>query len=70
MEQWSVALSAIGKPRAVNNMASMFWGCHFKSSVCVCRTVIGNDATKIYNVTIYKALKWTELTALKFPLSN
>ena len=28
-----------------------------------------SDATKnIFNVTIYKALKWTEITTLKFPL--
>ena len=70
MEQWSVILLPIGKPRAVDSMASMFWGWHFKSSVCVCWTVIGNDATKIYNVTIYEAIKWTELTTLKLSLST
>ena len=69
MEQWSVTLLPIGKPRAVDNMASMFWVWHFKSSVCVCWAVIVSDATKnIFNVTIYKALKWTEITTLKFPL--
>ena len=26
MEQWSVTLLPIGKPRAVDNMVSMFWG--------------------------------------------
>ena len=26
MEQWSVTLLLIGKPRAVDNMVSMFWG--------------------------------------------
>ena len=26
MEQWSVTLLPIGKPRAVGNMVSMFWG--------------------------------------------
>ena len=26
LEQWSVTLLLIGKPRAVDNMASMFWG--------------------------------------------
>ena len=31
--QWSVTLLPIGKPRAVGNMASIFRGCHFKSSV-------------------------------------
>ena len=46
----------------VDSMASVFWGWHFKSSVCICWTVIANDAT---NVTIYKTLKWTELTMLK-----
>ena len=36
----------------------MFWGWHFKSSVCICWAVIRNDGTKIYtNVTIYKTLK-------------
>ena len=50
MEQWSVTLLPIGKPRAVDNMVSMFWGWHFKSSVCVCWAVIGNDATKLYTM--------------------
>ena len=50
MEQWSVTLLPIGKPRAVDNMVSMFWGWHFKSSVWVCRAVIGNDATNIYTM--------------------
>ena len=70
MEQLSVTFLPIGKPRAVDNMASMLWGWHFKSSVCVCWAVIGNDATKICNVTIYKTLKWTQLTTIKLPLSN
>ena len=26
LEQWSVTLLPIGKPRAVDNMVSMFWG--------------------------------------------
>ena len=26
MEQWSVTILPIGKPRAVDNMASMLWG--------------------------------------------
>ena len=50
LEQWSVTVLPIGKPRAVDNMASMFWGWHFKSSVCVCWAVIGNDATKLYTM--------------------
>ena len=34
-------------------------------------SVIGSDATKNkFNVTIYKTLKWTELTTLKLPLST
>ena len=61
----------IGKPRAVDNMASMFWVWHFKRSICVCWAVIGSDAAKnIFNVTIYKTLKWTEVTTLKLPLST
>ena len=48
----------IGKPRTVDNMASMFWVWHFKRSICVCWAVIGSDAAKnIFNVTIYKTLK-------------
>ena len=50
MEQWSVALLPIGKPRAVDNMVSVFWGWHFYSSVCVCWTAIGNYATKLYSL--------------------
>ena len=58
MEQWSVTLLPIGKPRAVDNTASMFCVWHFKSSVCVCWAVIGTDATKaIFNVTINKIIK-------------
>ena len=26
MEQWPVTLLPVGKPRAVNNMVSIFWG--------------------------------------------
>ena len=71
MAQWSVTLLSIGKPRAVDNMDSMFWVWHFKGSVCVCWALVGRDATKnIFNVTIYKTLKWTELTTLKLPLST
>ena len=45
------------------------WVWHFKSSVCVCWAVIGSDATRnVFNVTIYKTLKWTELTTPKLPL--
>ena len=34
-------------------------------------SVIGSDATKNkFNVTIYKTLKWNELTTLKLPLST
>ena len=33
MGQWSVTLLPIGKPKAVDNMASVLWGRHFKSSV-------------------------------------
>ena len=50
MEQWSVTHLPIGKPRAVDNMDSMFWDWHFKSSACVCWTVIGNDPTKLYSM--------------------
>ena len=71
MEQWSVTLLPIGKPRAADNMTSMFWGWHFKSSACVCEAVIENDATKIYAMlTISKMPKWTELTIVKLPLST
>ena len=64
-------LLPIGKPRAVDNMASMFWVWHFKRSICVCWAVIGSDAAKnIFNVTIYKTLKWTEVTTLKLLLST
>ena len=66
-----------GKPRAVDDMVSVFWGWHFKSSVCVCWIIIGNDATvgnyrtrNIYNVTIYKTLKWAERATLKLPLAT
>ena len=45
--QW---LFAYRKPRAVDNITPMFWGWYFKSSVCVCWAVIGNDATKIYTM--------------------
>ena len=48
--QNSVTLLTIGKPRAVDNMASLFWGWHFKSSVCVCWALIGNNATKLYTM--------------------
>ena len=66
-----MTLLLIGKPRAVDNMASMFSVWVFKSSVYVCWAIIGSDATnKIFNVTICKALKWTELTTLKLPLST
>ena len=50
MEQWSVTLLPIGKPRAVDNMASMFGDWHFKSSVYVSWAVIRNDATKLYTM--------------------
>ena len=50
MEQRSVTLLPTGKPRAVDNTASMFWDWPFRSSVCVCWAVIGNDATKIYKM--------------------
>ena len=49
-DQW---LLPIGKPRAVDNMASMFWGWYFKSSVCVCWPAIGNYVTKLYTVQQY-----------------
>ena len=53
MEQCSVTLLPIGKPRAVDNIVSVFWGWHFNSSVCVCWAVIGNDATKLYTMEQY-----------------
>ena len=43
MEQRSVTLLLIAKPRAIDNMASMIWGFD------VLR-VIGKDATKIYAI--------------------
>ena len=36
MEQWSVTLLPTGKLGAADNMVSVFWGWHFKSSICVC----------------------------------
>ena len=53
LEQWSVTLLPIGKPRAADNMVSMFWGWYFTSSVCVCLPVIENDATKLYTKQQY-----------------
>ena len=46
MEQSSVTLLPVGKPRAVDNMGFLFWGWHIKSSICVCWAVIESDATK------------------------
>ena len=39
MEQWPVNLLPIGKPRAVDNMTSLFWGCHIECSACTCRAI-------------------------------
>ena len=39
MEQWSVTLLPTGKPRAVDNMASLFWGWYFECSACACRAI-------------------------------
>ena len=66
-----MTLLSIGKPRAVDKIASILWVRHFKSSVCLCWAVIGNDAAEnIFNVTIYKTLKWTESITVKFPPST
>ena len=44
-------VSAYTKTKSfIDNMAFMFWGWHFTSSVWVCWAVIGNDATKLYTV--------------------
>ena len=40
----------LGRPRAVDNMVSMFWGWHFYSSVCVCWVINRNYATKLYTM--------------------
>ena len=39
MEQWSLTLLPIGKPRAVGNMASLFLSWHFECSACACRPI-------------------------------
>ena len=36
MEQWSMTLLPLGKARAVDNTASLFWDWPLNSSVCVC----------------------------------
>ena len=53
MEQGSVTPLPIGKLKAVDNIASMFLGWHFKSNVYVCWAVIENDATKLYTMQQY-----------------
>ena len=70
MEQWSVTLLPIGKTRAVDNMVSC-------SEVDILRVVSayaepqsGVMQQKIYNVTIYKTLKWTELNNAKNAAGN
>ena len=35
MEQWSVIPLPIGRPRAVDKMASLFWRWHFENKACV-----------------------------------
>ena len=62
MDQWSVTLLPIGKPRAVDNMVPMCLRMLSRNRE-ICNKII-------YNVTIYKPPKWTEPTTLKLPLAT
>ena len=55
MEQWlwSVNFLPIGKPKAADNMTSLFWGWHLRVVLLHAKPQIGNDSRKIYNVAIY-----------------
>ena len=61
MDQWSVTLLPIGKPGAVDNMVPMRLRMLSRNRDWYNKI--------IYNVTIYKPLKWTEPTTLKLPLA-